>query len=74
MNTRTIFKNNLNKLIETNKMTRTELAIKIGKHKSLITYWTKGKSFPRPEEIDKICKCFDLKVYELFKTDDDNDV
>ena len=56
--------------MKTNKVSRAELARKLGKHKSLITYWAKGKSFPRPEEIDKICKYFNLEIYELFRSDD----
>ncbi len=72
MKTRDIFKKNLNKLMKENNITRDDLSKAINEPYTSIREWDTGSSFPRDSKIDKICKYFNIKSYELFKEEQCN--
>ncbi len=56
---------NLERLRREKKVTQTEVAIAIGVSQQAFSRWECGKTFPKKEHLDKLCKFFDCKIDDL---------
>lgn len=62
---------NINRLIEEHGVSQADLARAIEKEVLTVHLYTKGKRFPRPEQLDAICRFFNIPLTDLFKEIDE---
>ena len=69
MNTTTkgIIAQNIQKNLDINNMSQTDLAEKIGVSTSTVSLWVLGKNAPRAGMVDKICKALNITREELIQ-------
>lgn len=61
---------NLNRLMKKHGVSQAELARAIDREVLTIHHYTKGSRFPKPENMDAICRFFKIPLTELFKEKD----
>lgn len=50
-------------------MTQFELAEKVGVHRTAVTMWETGKSFPTTKTLIELARVFEVPLDELVKSD-----
>ena len=50
-------------------ITQQELATRLGKSKNVISNWERGDNSPNPDEIEKLCKIFEVTPNQIFGWD-----
>ena len=63
--TKSVFAQNLQHHLDKSGMRKKDLADALGVYPSTITFWLQGKSAPRADMLDKICKVFHISRVEL---------
>lgn len=69
--TKEIISKNLQKFLFANHMTQTELAEAIGVTTSSVSLWVLGKTAPRADMVDRICRVFKITKDEFLRNYDD---
>ncbi|MPM91147.1 hypothetical protein SDC9_138273 [bioreactor metagenome] len=54
-----------------NNLTQFELAEKVGVHRTAVTMWETGKSFPTTKTLIELARVFEVPLDELIKADKD---
>lgn len=54
-------------------ITQQDLAEKLGKSKSVISNWERGENSPNPEEVEVMCKLFNVTPNEIYGWDINKD-
>ena len=54
-----------------NNLTQFELAEKVGVHRTAVTMWETGKSFPTTKTLIELARVFEVPLEELIKADKD---
>ena len=54
-----------------NNLTQFELAEKVGVHRTAVTMWETGKSFPTTKTLIELARVFKVPLDELIKADKD---
>ena len=49
--------------------TQADIAEKLNKTKGAISNWENGLNFPNPDEVEKLCKIFDVTPNQIFGWD-----
>ncbi|CCV63759.1 predicted peptidase S24/S26A/S26B/S26C [Alteracholeplasma palmae J233] len=72
MNTREIFKKNINKLILRTGKQRTDIAGELDIPLTTFVSWTNGVKYPRAEAMSKLANYFSLTTSDLLKDDEES--
>ena len=65
MTDREIFQNNLSNLIRNTKVKQIDIAKYAEVSYQTVSAWVKGRGYPRPETMEKLCRFFGIKQSEL---------
>lgn len=67
---RKIFINNLEKYMRLNEISQTDLSIKLGVNKSVVSSWLSGSRYPRMNTMEKIATVFHVEKSDLMEKKD----
>ena len=67
MDNKDIFASNLQKYMERNDKSRTDIAEALGISYYTVTDWVKGKKYPRMDKVERLAKYFGIKKSDLIE-------
>lgn len=67
---RKIFINNLDKYMRLNEISQTDLSIKLGVNKSVVSSWLSGSRYPRMNTMERIATIFHVEKSDLIEKKD----
>lgn len=67
MDNKSIFASNLQKYMERNDKSRTDIAEALGISYYTVTDWVKGKKYPRMDKVERLAKYFGVKKSDLIE-------
>lgn len=67
MDNKSIFASNLQKYMERNDKSRTDIAEALGISYYTVTDWVKGKKYPRMDKVERLAKYFGIKKSDLIE-------
>ena len=67
---RKIFINNLEKYMRLNEISQTDLSIKLGVNKSVVSSWLSGSRYPRMNTMERIATIFHIEKSDLIEKKD----